>query len=151
MKKRMTSFTLLARSYTSCTIFRNRWEQYRQQTGKWFQPKWILSNRTCTSKETAIRCCTPDRGSISTLIRFLLCSHCFIQTKSYRAALFAYWINLLNSIPALLSKYVPMSLLSKESLETVLWTVWLLPFQARSYSPITKLSYCKMSWLCHVD
>ena len=40
--------------------------------------------------------------------------------KSYRAALFAYRINLLNSIPALLSKYVPMLLLSKEPLEIVL-------------------------------
>ena len=44
----------------------------------------------------------------------------YSNIKSYRAALFAYRINLLNSIPALLSKYVPMSLLSKESLEIVL-------------------------------
>ena len=44
----------------------------------------------------------------------------YSNIKSYRAALFAYRINLLDSIPALLSKYVPMSLLSKESLEIVL-------------------------------
>ena len=39
----------------------------------------------------------------------------YSNLKSYRAALFAYRINLLNSIPALLNKYVPMSLLSKDS------------------------------------
>ena len=44
----------------------------------------------------------------------------YSNLKSYRAALFAYRINLLNSIPALLNKYVPMSLLSKDSLEVVL-------------------------------
>ena len=44
----------------------------------------------------------------------------YSNLKCYRAALFAYRINLLNSIPALLNKYVPMSLLSKDSLEVVL-------------------------------
>ena len=44
----------------------------------------------------------------------------YANVKSYRAALFAYHVNLLNSIPTLLNQYVPMSLLSKESLEIVL-------------------------------
>ena len=40
--------------------------------------------------------------------------------KSYRPALFAYHINVLRSIPAFLHQYVPMSLLNRDSLHTVL-------------------------------
>ena len=44
----------------------------------------------------------------------------YANVKSYRAALFAYHVSLRNSIPTLLNQYIPMSLLSKESLEIVL-------------------------------
>ena len=54
----------------------------------------------------------------------------YSNLKSYRAALFAYRINLLNSIPALLNKYVPMSLLSKDSLEVDLNKVALQQIRA---------------------
>ena len=36
----------------------------------------------------------------------------YSNIKAYRAALFAYHINMLKSVPALLSHYVPMSLLN---------------------------------------
>ena len=44
----------------------------------------------------------------------------YANVKSYRAAFFAYQVSMLNSIPVLLNKYVPMPLLSKDSLEVVL-------------------------------
>ena len=47
----------------------------------------------------------------------------YSNIKSYRAALFAYHVNMMNSIPALLNRYVPMSLLSQDSLLKVLDTV----------------------------
>ena len=47
----------------------------------------------------------------------------YSNIKAYRAALFAYHINMLNSIPALLSHYVPMSLLNRDSLEAVIESV----------------------------
>ena len=47
----------------------------------------------------------------------------YSNVKSYRAALFAYRLNLLNSLPALLNKFVPMSLLDRPSLEKVLTIV----------------------------
>ena len=47
----------------------------------------------------------------------------YSNIKAYRAALFAYHINMLNSVPALLSHYVPMSLLDRESLKQVIEVV----------------------------
>ena len=44
----------------------------------------------------------------------------YSNVKSYRAALFAYRLNLLNSIPALLNNLSPMSLLDRASLEQVI-------------------------------
>ena len=44
----------------------------------------------------------------------------YSNVKSYRAVLFAYRLNLVNSLPALLNKFVPMSLLDRPSLEKVL-------------------------------
>ena len=44
----------------------------------------------------------------------------YSSIKAYRAAFFAYRMNLLNSVPALLDHYVPMSLLTRDSLERVL-------------------------------
>ena len=44
----------------------------------------------------------------------------YSNVKSYRAALFAYRVNLLNSIPALLNNFIPMTLLGRASLEKVI-------------------------------
>ena len=44
----------------------------------------------------------------------------YSNVKAYRAALFAFHMNIMNAIPSLLSKYVPLSLLPKESLEQIL-------------------------------
>ena len=55
----------------------------------------------------------------------------YSNVKSYRAALFAYRLNLLNSLPALLNKFVPMSLLDRPSLEKVLTIVQNIQNKAR--------------------
>ena len=47
----------------------------------------------------------------------------YADVKSYRSALYAYSINLLNSIPILLDKRLPMSLVPRESLIAVLDSV----------------------------
>ena len=47
----------------------------------------------------------------------------YADVKSYRSALYAYSINLLNSIPILLDKRLPMSLVPRESLNAVLDSV----------------------------
>ena len=47
----------------------------------------------------------------------------YSNVKSYRAALFAYRLNLLNSIPAFLNQYIPMSLLDRASLDEVVSVV----------------------------
>ena len=47
----------------------------------------------------------------------------YSNVEAYRAALFAFQMNIMNAIPSLLSKYVPMSLLPKESLEQILKVV----------------------------
>ena len=52
-----------------------------------------------------------------------LLSLIYSNVKAYRAALFAFQMNIMNAIPSLLSKYVPMSLLPKESLEQILKVV----------------------------
>ena len=52
-----------------------------------------------------------------------LLSLIYSTVKSYGAALFAFQMNILNAIPSLLSKYVPMSLLPKESLGQILKVV----------------------------
>ena len=44
----------------------------------------------------------------------------YANVRSYRAALFVYNVNLMNSIPTSLNRYVPMSLLNLDALETVL-------------------------------
>ena len=55
----------------------------------------------------------------------------YSNVKSYRAALFAYRLNLLNSLTALLNKFVPMSLLDCPSLEKVLMIVQNIQNKAR--------------------
>ena len=52
----------------------------------------------------------------------LLCT-LYADVKSYRSALYAYSINLLNLIPILLDKRLPMSLVPRESLIAVLNSV----------------------------
>ena len=47
----------------------------------------------------------------------------YSNIKAYRAALLAYHINMLNSVPALLSHHVPMPLLDRESLRKVVEVV----------------------------
>ena len=47
----------------------------------------------------------------------------YSNVKAYRAALFAFHMNIVNAIPSLLSKYIPMSLLPKDSLEQILKVV----------------------------
>ena len=47
----------------------------------------------------------------------------YSNIKAYRAALFAYLINMLNNVPVPLSHYVPMSLLDRESLRKVIEVV----------------------------
>ena len=54
----------------------------------------------------------------------------YSNIKAYSAALFAYRLNLLNSVPALLNKYVPMSLLTRDSLERVLQKVGDIQFNS---------------------
>ena len=49
----------------------------------------------------------------------LICSN----VMSYRAALYAFQMNIMNAIPSLLTQYVPMSLLPRESLEIILQQV----------------------------
>ena len=49
-----------------------------------------------------------------------LLSLIYSTVESHGAALFAFQMNIMNAIPSLLSKYVPMSLLPKESLEQIL-------------------------------
>ena len=44
----------------------------------------------------------------------------YSDVKSYRAALYSYRLNLLNSIPTLLQKHLPMSLVPRESLMAIL-------------------------------
>ena len=85
----------------------------------------------------------------------------YSNKKGYRAALFAFRINLLNSIPALLSEYVPMSLLSKKSYEIVLNKVAIQQIRALDrltvVIPIQELlSYYEAQLLqdvlpCHTD
>ena len=52
-----------------------------------------------------------------------LLSLIYSNVEAYRAALFAFQMNIMNAIPSLLSKYVPKSLLPKESLEQILKVV----------------------------
>ena len=52
-----------------------------------------------------------------------LLSILYADIKSYRSALYVYSINLLNSIPILLDKRLPMSLVSRESLLALLDSV----------------------------
>ena len=59
--------------------------------------------------------------TFDTVASFL--SFYYSNNKAYRAALFAYHIDMLNSVPALLSNYVPMSLLHQESLRKVIEVV----------------------------
>ena len=47
----------------------------------------------------------------------------YSNVKSYRAALLADRFNLLNSIPALLNQYIPMSLLDRTSLDEIISVV----------------------------
>ena len=49
-----------------------------------------------------------------------LLSLSYSTVESHGAALFAFQMNIMNANPSLLSKYVPMSLLPKESLEQIL-------------------------------
>ena len=44
----------------------------------------------------------------------------YSDVKSYRAALYSYRLNLLNSIPTLLQKHLPMSLVPRESLMAIM-------------------------------
>ena len=53
-----------------------------------------------------------------------LLSILYADIKSYRSALYAYKVNLLNSIPILLSKRLPMSLVPKSSLMAILNSVY---------------------------
>ena len=55
---------------------------------------------------------------------FSLLSTLYADTKSYRAALYAYKVNLLSSIPILLSNRLPMSLVPRESLRAILDSVY---------------------------
>ena len=52
-----------------------------------------------------------------------LLSLIYSNVKAYRAALFAFQMNIMKAIPSLLSKYIPMSLLPKDSLEQILKVV----------------------------
>ena len=47
----------------------------------------------------------------------------YADVKSYRSALYAYRLNLLNSIPTLLQKHLPMSLVPRDSLMAILESV----------------------------
>ena len=47
----------------------------------------------------------------------------FADVKSYRSALYAYKINLISSVPILLNRRLPMSLVPRESLIAVLGPV----------------------------
>ena len=53
-----------------------------------------------------------------------LLSSMYSNVKSYIAALNAFKMNIMSWIPSLLSQYVPMSLLPKESLEIILELVY---------------------------
>ena len=57
--------------------------------------------------------------TVSSLLSIL-----YADTKSYRSALYAYKVNLLSSIPILLSKRLPMSLVPRESLLSILESVY---------------------------
>ena len=52
-----------------------------------------------------------------------LLSVIYADIKSYRSALYAYKVNILNSIPILLGKRLPMSLVPKDSLNAILDSV----------------------------
>ena len=52
-----------------------------------------------------------------------LLSPIYSNVKAHRAPLFAFQMNVMNAIPSLLSKYVPMSLLPKGTLEQILKVV----------------------------
>ena len=52
-----------------------------------------------------------------------LLSIIYADIKSYRSALYAYKVNILNSIPILLGKRLPMSLVPKDSLNAILDSV----------------------------
>ena len=60
-----------------------------------------------------------------------LLSLIYSNVKSYRAALYAFQMNIMNAIPSLLTQYVPMSLLPKESLEIILQQVATEQLQSR--------------------
>ena len=60
-----------------------------------------------------------------------LLSLIYSNVKSYRAALYAFQMNIMNAIPSLRSQYVPMSLLPKESLEIILQQVATEQLQSR--------------------
>ena len=60
-----------------------------------------------------------------------LLSLIYSNVKSYRTALFAFQMNIMNSIPSLLLQYVPMSLLPKDSLEIILRKVATEQLKAR--------------------
>ena len=47
----------------------------------------------------------------------------YSNVKAYRAPLFAFQMNIMNAIPSILSKYIAMSLLPKDSLEQILKVV----------------------------
>ena len=67
--------------------------------------------------------------NFDTISSFLSLIHS--NVKSYRAALYAFQMNIMNAIPSLLTQYVPNSLLPKESLEIILQQVATEQLQSR--------------------
>ena len=68
----------------------------------------------------------------------------YSNIKAYRAVLFAYRLNLLNSIPDLLQNLIPMSLLDRASLDKVIFVVQSVQNNARiaSHWPLLLMRFC---------
>ena len=85
----------------------------------------------------------------------------YLNIKTYRAALFAYHINMFNSVPANLFDYVPMSLLNRESLRKVIKVIHynqiydtdhlILALFLKIFFLITKQNYCVTLLHSHMD
>ena len=73
-----------------------------------------------------------------------LLSLIYSNVKSYRAALSAFQMNIMNAVPSLLTQYVPMSLLLKESLESFLQQLATEHLQSRDW--LTLLFFWTNSW-----
>ena len=108
------------RSWRPFVTFKLRWSKYRMLTGIRSLNKLRPFVTLYTRCAIVISCSSLDSRSIWISIRSPRCWLFPTPTSNHTGHFFAYRSNLLNRIPALFDKYIPISLLDRSSLEQVL-------------------------------